>query len=105
MNRPFLNLISGGAILFDGLQAVSWFVHMQSDINSPRMVNISPGEIYVFIFTQDGVGGHRVNWLINCINAASIDPTPNSTTIQTFIGNTVSLLYANVTPSRTRGNP
>jgi hypothetical protein len=96
MNRPFQNLESTGPLLFDGLVAVCWFVHMNSSITSPRVTNISPGQLYTFVFTQDATGGHRMVWPANCINANPINPTPNATTVQNFIGNLGGLLYSNV---------
>jgi hypothetical protein len=105
MNRPYLNIDSGGAILFDGLAAVCWFIHMRSNVTSARVTNIAPGELYTFVITQDATGGHVMNWPSNCINAAQIDPTPNSTTVQNFIGNTGAILFANIPPSRTKGTP
>jgi hypothetical protein len=98
-NRPYQTLESSGPLLFDGLQAVCWFVHMKSDITSPRVINISPGQLYTFVFGQDGTGGHKMIWPFNCRNAAPIDPTPNSTTVQNFIGNTGGLLEANISPA------
>lgn len=99
MNRPYKNLESSGPLLFDGLIAVCWFIHMRSDITSPRVLNISPGQLYTFVFTQDGIGDHTMNWPPNCINAAPIDPEPNSITVQNFIGNTGGILYTNIAPT------
>lgn len=105
MNRPFLNLDSSGPLLFDCLQAVCWFVNMHSSITAPRVVHISPGELYTFVFTQDALGGHGMNWPVNCLNAAPIDPKPNSTTVQNFIGDTGGILYANIPPTGRPGTP
>lgn len=101
MNRPFKNIESSSLLTFDGLQAVCFFVHMTSNITSPRIMNISPGELYTFVFTQDAVGGRFINWPANTFNAPPIDPAPNSITVQNFIGNTGGIVYANVPPSRT----
>lgn len=101
MDRPFLNLDSSGPLLFDGLKAVCWFVHMGSDITAPRVTNIAPGELYTFVFVQDAIGGRIINWPANCINAAPIDPAPNATTIQNFIGNTGGTMFANIPPTGT----
>jgi hypothetical protein len=102
MNRPFQNIESGGAVLFDGLVAVCWFIHMRSNIASARVQNISPGQMYSFVFTQDAVGGHTINWPVNCVNAGPIDPQPNSITVQNFIGNTGGIMLANITPTGIR---
>jgi hypothetical protein len=101
MDRTFKNLESSTLLTFDGLQAVAWFVNMTSNITSPRITNVSPGEFYTFVFSQDGKGHHFINWPSNAMNAAPIDPRPNSTTIQHFIGSTGDLLYANIATTRT----
>jgi hypothetical protein len=95
-NRPYLNLVSSGAMVFDGLQAVCWFVHMQSSVASPRFINIAPGQLYTLVFTQDATGNHSFTWPSNCINAIPLDPAPNAVTTQNVIGMTGSLLYANI---------
>jgi hypothetical protein len=96
MNRPFLNIDSSGALLFDGLVAVCWFIHMKSDVINARVRNVSPGQLYTFVFTQDAVGGHRMTWPSNCVNAAPIDPAPNATTVQNLVSDANGFLYANV---------
>jgi hypothetical protein len=99
MNRPFLVLDSSGPLVFDGLKAVCWIVHMKSNITSPTVINISPGQLYTFVFTQNATGGYTINWPNNCTNAAPIDPEPNSTSVQNFVGNTGGVLYANIPPT------
>lgn len=99
MSRPFKNLESTGPLHFDCLVAVCWFVHMRSDITSPRVNNISPGQLYTFVFTQDAIGGHTMNWPPTCINAAPIDPAPLSVTTQNFVGDIGGTMIANLPPS------
>ena len=99
MNRPFQNLESSGPLVFDGLAAVCWFVNMTSDVTSPRSINIAPGQLYTFVFTQNGTGGNRMNWPVNCRNAPPIDLTPLSTTVQNFVGSTGGVMYANLSPA------
>lgn len=96
MNRPFLNVDSGSALLFDGLVAVCWFVNMRSTMNTVRITNISPGELYTFVFEQDAIGGHTIIWPNNCINAAPIKTQPHAITVQNFIGHTGTTLFANI---------
>jgi hypothetical protein len=96
MNRPFLNVDSGGTLLFDGLAAVCWFVNMRSTMNTVRITNISPGELYTFVFAQDAAGGHTITWPNNCINAAPIKTQPYAITVQNFVGHTGTTLYANI---------
>jgi hypothetical protein len=101
MSRPFQTLDSAGTLTFDGLQAVCWFVHMKSDVTQARVINISPGQLYTFVFQQDNAGRHRMVWPVNCQNAAPIDLAPNSTTVQNFIGNNNATMIANIPSART----
>ena len=99
VNRPYQTLGSSGALVFDGLKAVCWFVSMTSDISAPRVINTAPGQLYTFVFTQNDIGGHVMNWPANCTNAAPIDPAPDSTTVQNMIGDTGGVLRANIPPT------
>lgn len=105
MTRPYLFLESSGPLVFDGLKAVCWFVLMKSNISTPRVTNISPGQLYTFVFTQDATGGHFINWPVNCNNASQIDPAPNSTTVQNFIGNAGGNLDVNISAAWSKGTP
>jgi hypothetical protein len=96
MNRPFLTFDSSEAVLFDGLAAVCWFINMRSDLTNARVRNMSPGQLYTFVFIQDATGGHRMTWPSSCVNAAPIDPAPNATSVQSLIGDMNGFLYANV---------
>jgi Tfp pilus tip-associated adhesin PilY1 len=99
MQRPFLIVDSTGPLLFDGLVAVTWFVRMTTNITAPRVINIAPGQLYTFIFEQNGVGGHTMSWPGNCMNAAALDPQPNATTTQTFVGDIGGKMYASIPPT------
>lgn len=99
MKRPTKRINSGGGILFDGLQAVCWYVNMTSDVTASRVTNIAPGQLYTFVFTQNATGKNRMLWPANCINGAPINPAPNSTSVQHFVGLTGGLLYANIAPA------
>ena len=107
MERPYLILESTGPLLFDGLEAVCWLVRMTTNITAPRIINTAPGQVYTFVFTQNGVGGHTMNWPANCINAVQIDPAPSSITTVSFVGDTGGLLYASIAPTgySTQGPP
>ena len=102
MSRPFETLNSGSLMVFDGLEAVCWLINMQSSVTSPRITNIAPGQLYTFIFAQNATGGHTMNWPANCQNAAPIDPAPNSTTVQNFVGSTGGILIADIPPTGVR---
>ena len=95
--RQLLNIRSSGAMTFDGLDAVVWVVSMRSPVNMPpRTKNISPGVLYTFIIRQDATG-HTFTWPATCHNAAPVDTSPNTVTIQNFIGSTGGELYPDVT--------
>jgi hypothetical protein len=78
---------------------VCWYISMTSDITASRVINISPGQLYSFVFTQNATGNNKMTWPRNCINAAAIDPKPNSTTVQHFVGLTGGNLFANLSPT------
>lgn len=99
MNRPFLNLVSTGTLVFDGLKAVCWFVQMNSNITAPRFINIAPGQLYTFVFTQNAIGGHIMRWPTNSLNAPPINPAPNSVTVQHFIADMGGTMLANIPPT------
>lgn len=96
MSRPFLTFDSNEALLFDGLAAVCWFINLSTEVTASRATNISPGQLYTFVITQDDIGAHTFTWPPNCINAMMVDPTPNATTAQNFIGQTGGMLLANL---------
>lgn len=99
MERPYLILESTGPLLFDGLEAVCWLVRMTTNITAPRIINTAPGQVYTFVFTQNGVGGHKIQWPSNCANAAPLDPLPNSTTTVNLVCDLGGILYANILPT------
>jgi hypothetical protein len=99
MTRAYLNLECNGVLVFDGLQAVCWFVAMTRSASTTVVRNVAPGQLYTFVFTQGNVGGQTMTWPSNCINAGSIDLAPNAVTTITFIGNVGNMLYANISPT------
>jgi hypothetical protein len=105
MNRPFLNFDSSEALLFDGLAAVCWFINMRSDVTNARVANISPGQLYTFVITQDDAGSHVFTWPAICINAMMVDPAPNAITVQNFVGQTGGTLLANLPGTWTEVTP
>lgn len=98
MNRP-MKIVnsSSGIIVFDGLEAVVWKILMSSNVvaSGVTVKNVSPGQLYTFIFVQDAVGGHIFAWPAQVDNGALVDPQPNTTTVQNYIGNTGGILQSN----------
>jgi hypothetical protein len=97
MNRPIQTFDSRSPIAFDGNIAVVFIVYMLGSVQqTARVRNIAPGVLYTFIFIQDAEGGFTFDWPPQCTNGTAIDPAPNSTTVQNFIGYTGGLLKANI---------
>jgi hypothetical protein len=95
MQRPFQIIDTTGTVHFDGLQAVTWKVLMRRTISTMRITNIAPGQLYSFIFVQDGIGGHQFVWPTPQVTGGMlIDIIPNATSIQNFVGGTGSTLDA-----------
>ncbi len=81
-----LMLDSAIPLVFDGAQAQCFIVILRSTVLHSRTRNIVPGVRYTFIFRQSG--GYSFAWPEVCRNAAPVDTTAGSTTVQNFIGNT-----------------
>lgn len=81
-------------LVFDCSKAQFFIVLLRSSVTHARVKNITPGVLYTFEFIQQG--GNSFAWPSACRNATTVDPTPNSTTVQNFIGNTNGYMDANV---------
>lgn len=79
---------------FDCSASLSYQTTLTEDVTAPVFSNAASGQLYTFIILQDGTGGWKFIWPANVRNAASVDPAPNSTTIQTFIGDDFGNLSA-----------
>jgi hypothetical protein len=91
--------IDGGAPRFDGQQYTAWKIVLTQDVGGAYLTGLVPGNLYTFIIVQDGVGGHTFLWPsgpppANLHNPTMVSPTPNSTTVQTFICDESSDLWA-----------
>lgn len=83
-------------VLIDALQGENFFVHLATSIQQMLIKNVTPGQLYVFAFAQDGIGGHTVQWGSEALNASPVDPAPDSTTVQSFIGTAGGELQASL---------
>lgn len=81
-------------MVFDGANYTAFKTTLGGDVTQPIMENMVPGNLYTFIIVQDGGGGHRFLWPPSTRNGALIDPRPNATTIQTFVCDENSVLWA-----------
>jgi hypothetical protein len=80
---------------FDGTQFNAWRMTLNGDVTSITLSNIFPGNLYTFIIQQDGTGSHAFNWTSgNLYNATLVNQDPNSLSIQTFVADENSWLYA-----------
>lgn len=92
-------LIAPPLLILDGLAAETFDISFgATSIASLTMKNVLPGQMYVCLFHQDAQGGRTVQWGPGITNAGLIDPTPNTVTVQTFIGTRNQILQA-VTPA------
>jgi hypothetical protein len=98
MDRPYKVIDMTGVAVFDGFEAVTWKVLMRNSAsaNDVRVKNISPGQLYTFLFEQDGKGGHSFAWPPTVKNGMRINPEPFSVSRQNFIGSTGGVLLANI---------
>ena len=96
MSRPFELFDSESPIVFDGNKALCFIVSLHSSVTGARVKNIAPGARYTFIFHQDAAGQNTFAWPSQCVNGMLVDPAPNSTTVQNFIGTTGGNLLADI---------
>ena len=89
--------------VFDGNKGQCFIMNLRSSNSGARLRNIASGVLYTFVFHQDQNGGHLFEWPTACCNATVVDPTPNATTVQNFIGGDGGLLYANLPGTRSQG--
>lgn len=69
---------------FPGDVYASWQITLTGDA-APIFFNLIDGNLYTIRVIQDGAGGRAFTWPSNVDNAATVDPDPNSTTLQTFM--------------------
>jgi hypothetical protein len=100
MSRPIKIVDTAtGLVLFDGLQAVTWKVLMKQSVpaSGVRLKNISPGQIYTFIFQQDADGGHSFTWPVARVrNGTRLDLRPLAVSVQNYIGSTGGILLSDL---------
>ena len=94
--RRSLQIDAAQYVIIDALLGETFFISLGTSIRKLRVKNVSPGQLYVFVYKQDHVGGHSVSWGADIRNTTPIDPTPNSTTIQSCIAGTGGILNANL---------
>jgi hypothetical protein len=94
--RRTVNFDAAQTLLIDALQGENFAVRMGTSIEQLLIKNVSPGQLYVFILTQDETGGRTVTWGTQALNGSPPDPAPQSITVQSFIGTAQGSLEANL---------
>lgn len=84
--RRALNITAAAILLLDCSEYESFLIYFRTSVETLELRKIIPGVLYTFTLTQDGIGGHQLNWGSTARNATPLNPTPNSTTVQSFIG-------------------
>jgi hypothetical protein len=105
--RRTVQLEAQQTVLIDGTQGETFIIRMNRSIWQLWTKNLSPGQLYVFVMTQDSRGGHTVQWGDQVYNVSPLNPAPHSTTVQSFIGNADGTLQANLVAacSQPKGGP
>ena len=99
MMRPWASVGSDSPV-FDGFEAVCWFVSMNSDCEDARVKHITPGVLYTFVFTQDAAGSNFFEWPSSFINPPMVSTAPNAVTTANFIGTIEGNLISNAPGAR-----
>lgn len=93
--RRVVTIPSAQSVLIDAYQGETFVIRLITSIRTLQIKNVSPGQLYVFIVTQDQIGGHTIAWGTQVLNAFMVDPAPHSITTQCCIGTTGGILQAN----------
>jgi hypothetical protein len=94
MNGSYATLNTRRPLVFDGTKAVCFIMTLMNNVPAGRTKNIAPGVLYTFIIHQNAAKSYTFAWPITCLNAIPVDQTPDSTTVQNFIGLTGGTLQA-----------
>lgn len=106
MNRRILHLGSEPPVVFDGRFAEVWIVGMRSNVSQSVIVNLTPGVVYSFLFQQNGVGGFTFAWpAAGVANGMTLNPRPNSLSMQNFIATQPDQMFANMPGTWTQETP
>jgi hypothetical protein len=94
MNRPYKLFDTRKPLVFDGNQAVCFIMTLMNNVSGGRTKNIASGVLYTFVIYQNPEISYSFAWPDTCLNAIPVDQTPDSTTVQNFIGLTGGRLEA-----------
>jgi hypothetical protein len=73
--------------VFDCFQGNVFTMTLTGNIQSMSIINAMPGHLYTFIFTQDSLGLHTINWPTGFNGVVNIPAlaAPNSVCVQSAI--------------------
>jgi hypothetical protein len=71
--------------VFPGDTYTTWAITLSAEVTSSTLTGQVAGNLYTFIIAQNSTGGYLFAWPAAVINESSINPMPNSLTIQTFV--------------------
>lgn len=94
--RRLVQLEAAQTLLIDASQGESFLIQMATSIQTLRLKNVIPGQLYLFMLVQNQAGGHRITWGSQVLNAEPADPAPHSITVQSCIASTGGILLANI---------
>ena len=83
-------------MLLDALKGETFVIEMATSIQQLTVKNLTPGQLYVFIFRQNQKGNHSLQWGAGIRNASAINLYPFSTTIQCLTALSDGTLLANI---------
>ncbi len=92
--RRLLKLAAGQTTVLDGTAAETFALTLKLTVTQIIMRNVVPGQLYVFIVTQDGKGEHQLAWGDQLINGVPVDPSAMASTVQSYVGLPGNLLFA-----------
>lgn len=94
--RRIIQIEAEQTTLVDALQGEIFFVRLNTSIQQLIVKNVSPGQLYLFVFTQDVVGGRTVQWGNQTLNGSPVNPAPGTITVQSFVARGGAILQANL---------
>ena len=79
-----VTLTFSASIAFNAVQTSQWWLTLTGNVTSSSISGQVSGQTLLFIFTQDGTGGHTFVWPSAITGGGTISGTANSTSIQLF---------------------
>lgn len=73
-------------MLLDGSLYQNFYITCHTAVQNLEVKNISPGQLYVFVLTQDAIGHHPFAWGTTVRNATPVNLEPEGITVQSFVG-------------------